>query len=78
MRLDHAPGIGQILPGDIEGRAVVRRSPDERQAQGDVDPGVESVQLERDQPLVVVKGDDDPSAAARRPPKDDVGRDAGR
>ena len=72
-RLVHALGIGHVLSGDIEGRAVVRRGPDERQAERHVDPRVERLQLEGDQPLVVVEGDDDPPRPAVGHPEDDVG-----
>src|SRR4051794_20816171 len=67
-RLDQAEFVGDALAGDVEGGAVVHRSADDRQAEGDVDaaqrvPGAgfridgEAQQLDRDVPLVVVHGD---------------------
>src|SRR4051794_37539352 len=67
-RLDQAEFVGDALAGDVEGGAVVHRSADDRQAEGDVDAAQripsagfridgEAQQLDRDVPLVVVHGD---------------------
>ena len=57
-------GEGDALPGDVERRAVVDRRADDRQAERDVDPGVERQQLHRPVALVVVHAHDRVVAAA--------------
>ena len=55
---DEAGRVGDALAGDVEGGAVIDRRPDDRQAERDVDGAAEREQLHRDQPLVVIAGDD--------------------
>ncbi len=51
-------GEGDALPGDVERGAVVDRRADDRQAERDVDAGVERQQLHRPVTLVVVHAHD--------------------
>lgn len=56
-RFVEAGGIGDGVPGDVEGGAVIDRSADNGQAEGDVDAGFERKGLERDETLVVIHAD---------------------
>src|ERR1700730_2593749 len=74
---EHALGVGDALPGAVEGGAVVHRDAQERQAHRDVDAGepgprpallvvVEAEGLHRHVALVVVHRDHDVELAAPR------------
>ena len=66
--------IGLAGAGDVEGRAVVRRGADERQAQRDVDGVLERDRLDRDQRLVVIHADRAVIGLARGGVEHGVGR----
>ena len=66
-RLDQARRIRDPAAGDVERRAVIDRGPDDRQAQGDVHRPPEREQLDRDQPLIVITGDDGVELAPSSP-----------
>ena len=70
--LDQARGVGAILPGDVEGGAVIDRGADDRQAERDVDGGSEGEQLHRNESLVMVAGHDRVELAARGADEDGV------
>ena len=82
--LDHALGIGDALPGAVEGGAVVHRHAQEREADGDVHAGQprprarrlierEAERLHGDMALVVVHRDHDVELAAARAREQRVG-----
>ncbi len=66
--------LARPVPRDIEGRAVIDRCAQDRQADADVDAAIKGEQLHRDVALVVVHGDDDVELAAGGAQKDGVGR----
>ena len=59
-------GSATPSPGDVEGGAVIDRGADDRQAQRHVHRLAEREQLDRNQPLIVIAGDDDVELAAAR------------
>src|SRR5215813_9908412 len=63
--LDQAGMIGDAAACDVERGAVIDRRTDDRQPERDVDGSTEREQLDRNQPLVVITGDDDVELAAR-------------
>src|SRR5262245_58328832 len=74
-RLDHARGIGQVLSGDVECRAVVDRGANDREPERDVDGTSECEQLHRNQTLIVIAGDHGIELAAYRAPEYCVSRE---
>ena len=56
--MNHRVGTGEALACNIEGGAVIRTSSWFRQAEGDIHRGIEVEELERDQALIVIHGDD--------------------
>ena len=73
--LDQARGIGAVLPGDVEGGAVIDGRADDRQAERDVDGGSEGEQLHRNESLVMVAGHDRVELAAGGADEDGVAGD---
>src|SRR5689334_18800639 len=53
-RRDHAVGLGDSFAGNLECGAVIRTGPGKWQPQRGVHAAVKSVQLERDQSLIVI------------------------
>src|SRR5438445_10619171 len=53
----HAVGVGYALAGDVEGCAVIHAGANDRQANRDVDAGLEAKHLDRRMSLVVVHRD---------------------
>ena len=70
---DHGRGIGEAFAGDGEGGAMVRAGAGFWQAEGDVHGVVEIEQFERDEPLIVIHGDDGIEVAAGGIAEDGVG-----
>ena len=63
-RRNHTARIGDAPAGDIERRAVIDRRPHDRQTERDVHGLAERDELHRNQPLIVIAGDDDVELAA--------------
>jgi hypothetical protein len=61
---DHAGWIRNPFACDIECRSVIDRCPDDRKAECHVDRPAEREQLDRNQPLIVIAGDDGIELAA--------------
>ena len=56
--------LGAAFSGNIKGRPMIDRGPDERQPERDVDRFAEGEAFDRNQPLIVIAGDDDLEVAA--------------
>src|SRR5438067_2530804 len=56
-RRNHAVGACDAVAGDIEGSAVIGAGAGKGQAESNVHAGMEGVQLQRDQTLIVVKAE---------------------
>eukprot|EP00825_Cyclidium_porcatum_P024628 TRINITY_DN27010_c0_g1_i1.p2 TRINITY_DN27010_c0_g1~~TRINITY_DN27010_c0_g1_i1.p2 ORF type:complete len:246 (-),score=5.17 TRINITY_DN27010_c0_g1_i1:175-912(-) len=69
----HRSGIGPVPAHNIEGRSVIRAGTDDRQADGHVHAFVEREQLDRDQSLVVIHGQDGIKLAVQGTQEDGVG-----
>jgi len=53
---------------------MIHRSPDNRQAHGDIDPSIETCELDRDMSLIVIHGDDKIELSSGRSIKEGIGR----
>ena len=72
---EEAVGAGDAAAGDVERGAVVGAGAGEREAEGDVHAGVEGVELEGDETLVVIHAEDAVEVAFDGAEEDGVGRE---
>ena len=74
QRFEQTAFVGNALARDIEGRSVVNRSTDHRQADGDIHAGLQSQHLDRAMTLIMIHRNDHVVVAAAGEKKQRVRR----